>query len=152
MAREKNLEEIKIIAPLMFCAFFVSISGITYQLIIGGISSYLLGNSVYQFSITIGLFMTALGIGSLFSKYIEKDLMSKFMLVETLLGLVGGITGVILFYSYAISELYIVIMFLLIIAIGSLTGLELPILTRIIEDYEDLKITLKIMNRFLKLS
>lgn len=142
MARENNLEEIKIITPLMFCAFFVSISGITYQLIIGGISSYLLGNSIYQFSITIGLFMTALGIGSLFSKYIEEGLMSKFMLVETLLGLVGGITGVLLFYSYASSDLYIVIMFLLIISIGSLTGLELPLLTRIIEEYEDLKITL----------
>ncbi|WP_018247375.1 polyamine aminopropyltransferase [Orenia marismortui] len=140
--KEKKLEDIKIVAPLMFCTFFVAISGIVYQLIIGGISSYLLGNSIYQFSITIGLFMTSMGLGSLVSKYIEVNLMGKFMIIETLLGLVGGISGFLLFYSYALSDIYLVVMYGLILVIGSLTGLELPLLTRIIEKYEDLKITL----------
>ncbi len=72
----KNKRE-KSIISLLTCAFFVAIASIVYELIMAGISSYLLGNSVYQFSITIGLFMTAMGLGSLFSKKIENNLMSK---------------------------------------------------------------------------
>ncbi|MFW5972085.1 MAG: polyamine aminopropyltransferase [Bacillota bacterium] len=128
--------------PLMFCTFFVAIASIVYELIIGGISSYLLGNSVYQFSITIGLFMTAMGIGSYLSKYLEDDLMTKFMYIEVLLAFFGGTCGLVLFYSYAVVGVYVPVMFFLIIIIGILTGFELPLLTRIIREYNELKITL----------
>ncbi|MEO0320177.1 MAG: hypothetical protein AAF199_04695, partial [Pseudomonadota bacterium] len=49
----------------------VALCGIVYELIIGAVSSYLLGNSVYQFSITIGFFMFAMGAGSFVSQYIR---------------------------------------------------------------------------------
>ncbi len=127
------------IIPLLTCAFVVAIASIVYELIIGGISSYLLGNSVYQFSITIGLFMTSMGLGSFFSKYIDEDLIMKFMLIEIALALIGGTCGFILFYSYAVMDIYVPVMFLLIVVIGTLTGFELPLITRIIGDYKQLK-------------
>lgn len=127
------------ILPLLTCAFVVAIASIVYELIIGGISSYLLGNSVYQFSITIGLFMTSMGLGSFFSKYIDEDLMMKFMFIEIALALIGGTCGFILFYSYAVMNTYIPVMFLMIVIIGTLTGFELPLVTRIIGDYKQLK-------------
>lgn len=134
-----KVQKAKSVVPLLSCTFIVAIASIVYELIIGGISSYLLGNSVYQFSITIGLFMTAMGIGSFFSKYMEKDLMLKFMIIEIALALIGGSGGFILFYSYAVLKIYIPIMFMLIIIIGMLTGFELPLLTRIIREYDNLK-------------
>ncbi|MTI61735.1 MAG: spermidine synthase [Firmicutes bacterium] len=125
--------------PFLTCAFVVAIASIVYELIIGGISSYLLGNSVYQFSITIGLFMTSMGLGSLFSKYIEEDLIFKFMLIEVALALIGGSCGLILFYSYAVLNSYLPIMFLLTVIIGTLTGFELPLVTRIVGSFNQLK-------------
>ncbi|MEJ6951001.1 polyamine aminopropyltransferase [Natronospora cellulosivora (SeqCode)] len=134
-----KVEQAKKVFPFLSCAFVVSIASIVYELLIGGISSYLLGNSVYQFSITIGLFMTAMGLGSYLSKYIQDNLMEKFMFIEIFLALIGGSAGFILFYSYAVLSIYVPIMFLLIISIGTLTGFELPLLTRIIKKYGDLK-------------
>ncbi|WP_255363837.1 MULTISPECIES: polyamine aminopropyltransferase [unclassified Candidatus Frackibacter] len=136
------MDSLKRVTPLMLGTFFVAIASIIYELIIAGISSYLLGNSVYQFSITIGLFMTSMGIGALISKYIERDLITKFILIEIALGLIGGTVAMILFYTYANTNIYVLIMYLAILVIGILTGLELPLLTRVIKEYGEFKIIL----------
>lgn len=56
--------------PLLIGTFVIAVSGLVYELIAGTLSSYLLGDSVYQFSIVIGLFMTAMGLGSYLSRFI----------------------------------------------------------------------------------
>ena len=63
---------------------------IIYELIIASMSSYLLGNSIYQFSITIGLFMTSMGLGSFLSKYVLRRLIDRFVLVEVGIGVLGA--------------------------------------------------------------
>ena len=42
---------------LMFTTFIISGCSIIYELLISSVSSYLLGDSIAQFSITIGLYM-----------------------------------------------------------------------------------------------
>ena len=113
-----------------------------YELGIGSLSSYLLGNSVYQFSVTIGLFMTAMGIGSYASKYVTRHLIETFVFVELAIGLSGGFSCPILFAAYSFNLLYIPTMWGLIILIGTLIGLELPLLTRIFREYTTLRIAL----------
>ncbi|MGL4848928.1 MAG: polyamine aminopropyltransferase, partial [Clostridium sp.] len=125
------------ITPILFAVFLIAICGIIYELIIGAISSYLMGDSVKQYSITIGLFMSAMGIGSAMSKRIDKNLFDKFIIVELLLGVVGGFSGFILFYTYAYTEIYFVFMYICIIIIGILVGLEIPILTRMLDEEEE---------------
>ena len=49
---------------LLVTTLIISICSIIYELIISSITSYLLGDSITQFSITIGLYMSAMGIGS----------------------------------------------------------------------------------------
>ena len=71
---------------LLLSVSIIAICAIVYELGIGSLSSYLLGNSVYQFSITIGLFMTAMGIGSYLSKYITRQLITAFIRVELVIG------------------------------------------------------------------
>lgn len=111
----------------------VALCGIVYELIIGTVSSYLLGNSVYQFSITIGFFMFAMGIGSYLSKFIGGNLVANFVIVETVLALVGGICSLALFFAFPFAPaLYQLVMFFFIFAIGALVGLEIPLLTRIL--------------------
>ena len=118
---------------LLFAISVVALCGIVYELIIGTISSYLLGNSVYQFSLTIGFFMFAMGIGSYLSKFIHGNLIRNFIYVEIGLSIVGGICSLALFYAFPFSPgLYQTVMFSFILAIGTLVGLEIPLLTRIL--------------------
>ena len=86
---------------LLLSVSIIAICAIVYELGIGSLSSYLLGNSVYQFSITIGLFMTAMGIGSYLSKYITRQLITAFIRVELVIGCIGGFSCPILFAAYS---------------------------------------------------
>ena len=121
-------------AVLLLSVFVVGLCTIVYELLIGSISSYLLGDSITQFSITIGLTMTAMGIGTLFSRKIQGNLILWFIAIEIALGLVGGFSVPILFAVYAATDLYYPAMITLIMAVGILIGLEIPLLTRVMEN------------------
>jgi hypothetical protein len=83
--------------------------------------------------------MTAMGIGTLVSRFFNKNLIYWFILVELLIAIIGGLSVPILYYVYSIQFFYYPIMCLLIIAIGTLIGVEIPLLTRIMEEYFQLK-------------
>lgn len=119
---------------LLVTTLLISICSIIYELMISSISTYLNGDSIKQFSITIGLYMSAMGIGSYLSKYIKNKLFNKFVTIELLTGCIGGFSTFILFMSNIYTDIYYLIMYIVIIAIGILVGLEIPILTRIIEE------------------
>ena len=130
---------------LLFSVCLIATCAIIYELIIAAVSSYLLGNSVYQFSVTIGLFMSSMGLGSYLSRYFSRCLVNRFILIEIAIALIGGISSAALFNTYIFYEsaaVYLVVMFILITSIGTLVGLEIPILTRIIGQYDSLRVTL----------
>lgn len=118
---------------LLVSILIVALCGIAYELIISTVSSYLLGNSVYQFSLTIGTFMFAMGIGSYLSKLLGKNLLHNFVLIEIAIALVGGACSMILFMTFPLANaLYTFVMYSLILIIGALVGMEIPILTTIL--------------------
>lgn len=119
---------------LLVTVLLISICSIIYELIISSISSYLQGDSVLQFSVTIGLYMSAMGVGSYISKYLKEKLFNKFIFIEMSIGILGGFSSLILFLVNIYTNIYILIMYILIILIGIFVGLEIPILTRIIEE------------------
>ena len=119
---------------LLVTTLLISICSIIYELLISSISSYIQGDSITQFSITIGLYMSAMGIGSYLSKFIKEKLFNKFIFIEMSVGILGGLSSLILFLSNIYTNIYDLIMYVLIIAIGIFVGLEIPILTRIIEE------------------
>ncbi|HOS41308.1 MAG TPA: polyamine aminopropyltransferase, partial [Spirochaetota bacterium] len=90
---------------LLFSVFILSLCGIVYELVLGSLATYLLGNPVQQYSITIGIFLSAMGLGSYLSRYITKDLVRNFILIEAVLGLVGGVSVTVLsvFFTYLLS-------------------------------------------------
>jgi spermidine synthase len=127
---------------LLTSIFVVALCGIAYELIIGTVSSYLLGNSVYQFSITIGLFMFAMGAGAYVSKLFIGRLISAFIVIETAVSLIGGLCSLILFLVFPYFAFYKPTMYALIIVIGVLVGLEIPILTRILSQTQSLRFSI----------
>lgn len=128
---------------LMLTTLMISGCSMVYELIISAVSSYLVGDSTLQYSITIGLYMCALGIGSYLSKFIRRDLWEWFARVEIGIGIIGGCSALSLFLANLYLESYALVMYVEIIAIGTLAGLEIPLLTRIIqEDQQELRVTL----------
>jgi spermidine synthase len=117
---------------LLISVMVVALCGITYELIVATVSSYLLGNSVYQFSLTIGLFMFAMGAGSHLTRHIGSRLVERFVTVEMAVALVGGLSSTILFLVFPYYAFYRPVMYGLVIVIGILVGLEIPLLTRIL--------------------
>lgn len=120
---------------LLISILLIALCGIAYQLIIGTVSSYLLGNSVYQFSLTIGFFMFAMGVGSYLSKLLGDNLIQNFITVEIVISLVGGVCSLLLFMAFPmVRALYDATMYSLILIIGALVGMEIPILTGILAE------------------
>ena len=120
---------------LLFSILVVALCGIVYELIIGTVSSYLLGNSVYQFSFTIGFFMFAMGVGSLVSKYFDDNYVRNFICIEIVIALIGGVSSILLFMAFPfVRVLYELVMYSLILMIGALVGMEIPILTTLLSE------------------
>lgn len=126
-------------ATLLFSIMVIATNGVIYELLIGGYSSYLLGDSITQFSLTIGLFMSSMGIGSWLTQFFERDLERRFIEVEIGLAVVGGPTVLLLAMAHIHTRYYTWAMFGMIIAIGALIGFEIPLVTRIVHKYGSLK-------------
>ena len=86
---------------LLFSVFVIASCGLAYELIAGALSSYLLGDSVMQFSTVIGCYLFAMGVGSWLAKYVQRDLIGRFVRIELMVGVVGGFTAVGLFFLFA---------------------------------------------------
>lgn len=139
-----NVEDVaqlskKQLAILQLSVLAVALCGIVYELLIATVSSYLLGDSVKQFSLTIGLFMAAMGLGAYITKFINRLLIARFVVIEVCIALVGGLSTVILFFVFPYSVFYQPTMYTLIVVIGTLVGMEIPLLTRILSRTSALK-------------
>ncbi len=129
--------------PLLFVVLIISGCSMCYELIISALSTYLLGNSVLQYSVTIGLYMAAMGLGAYLSKFVTRRLFRRFAQIELAVGLLGGTSSLVLFLAHLYLHGFRVLMYALVILIGILVGAEIPILTRIVEgDKRHLRLTL----------
>jgi spermidine synthase len=124
---------------LIYAAFVAGLCSIVYELLIATTVSYFLGNSVRYFSVTIGLYMAAMGIGSFVSKYVDSEVLYKFIVIEVALGLLGGLSIPLLYLSYAVDGLFVPTYVALTVSVGFLIGLEIPFLTRLMESFQSLK-------------
>lgn len=128
----------------MSIALFVSVCliaacGLIYELVAGALASYLLGDSVTQFSTVIGTYLFAMGIGSWLSRYIVRGVVSRFVQVELLVGVIGGFSSMLLFLSFAYTSAFRPVLYGTVLSIGTLVGLEIPLLMRILRDRFEFK-------------
>ncbi len=117
----------------------VATCGLIYELLAGTLASYVLGDSVTQFSIVIGVYLSALGLGAWLSRFVEENLARCFVEVELGVALVGGASAPLLFFCFAYLSWFRVALFGVVLVIGTLVGLELPLLMRILKDHLDFR-------------
>jgi spermidine synthase len=119
---------------LLFAVFTIATCGLIYELVAGTLASYLLGDSVKQFSFIIGVYLFSMGIGSYFSKFLTKNLLNTFIEIEILVGLIGGLSSVVLFLLFESTYAFQFILYLFVFITGCLVGLEIPLLMNILKD------------------
>ena len=94
---------------LLLSVFVIATCGLVYELISGTLASYLLGDSVTQFSTVIGVYLFSMGIGSYLSRHINRNIAGVFIKVELIIGVVGGCSSALLFLLFVADCLYIII-------------------------------------------
>jgi spermidine synthase len=126
---------------LLASVFTIATCGLVYELIAGTLASYLLGDSVTQFSTVIGVYLFAMGVGSWLSKYVKGDVLAFFIRVEFIIGIVGGFSALVLFALFSHVASFRVLLYGIVFLTGTLVGLEIPLLLRLLKDqlkFEDL--------------
>ena len=118
---------------LLASVFVIAACGLVYELAAGALASYLLGDSVLQFSTVIGTYLFAMGIGSYLSRFFERQLPAHFLRIELLVALVGGALPAILFLANAFAPgAFRFLLYTLVLLVGTLVGLEIPLVMRIL--------------------
>ncbi len=126
---------------LLVAVFVIAVCGLIYELLAAALSSYLLGGSVTQFSIVIGVFLTAMGLGSFLTRHIEDNLVDVFVGIQIGIGLSGGLSAAVLLLAFALAPTYQAILIIVLLVTGTMVGMEIPLLIRILEKQAALRIT-----------
>lgn len=119
---------------LLISVFLVATCGLIYELIAGALASYLLGDSVLQFSTIIGCYLFAMGVGSYLSKYVGRRYPSvAFIRLQNSIAFLGGFSAAIMHLSYSYSGGFRLVLYLLVFLIGMLVGVEIPLIMNILK-------------------
>lgn len=124
---------------LLASVLLIAACGLVYELVAGALASYLLGDSVTQFSTVIGTYLFAMGVGSGLSRFITRGVAARFVLIELMVGLVGGFSSTLLFLAFGYTDAFRVALYVIVFVVGVLVGLEIPLLMRILRERFDFK-------------
>ncbi|MDJ0696443.1 polyamine aminopropyltransferase [Mastigocoleus sp. MO_188.B34] len=133
---------------LLAAAAVSSGSGLAVELLLGTLASYLVGNQALAYGIAVGGFLAAMGIGSYLSRFIapkaegiilQRNLLLAFTWVELLIAPLTAFLPLGLFALFVLGGSIWLGLFLVTILLGILAGLEVPLLTRILEEAEGVR-------------
>lgn len=120
---------------LFIITFLVAFCTIIYELVYSQLLTIIFGGTVLRYSITIGLFLFSLGVGSFLYNYLAKyDKKKLFIFIEICLSLVGffGVVFIICFnsfFSFLPHLLKVCVSNIPVVLVGILSGLDLPLLS-----------------------
>ena len=136
---------------LKLALFATGLSGIVAEYILATLATYTIGNSVIQWTLILSTMLFAMGLGSRLSKQIDNYLLERFIVIEFLLSLFVSFSALL---TYAITayvafndelviyslRLDVVFIYSLSVIIGLLIGMEIPLVIRLNDKYESLKV------------
>lgn len=121
---------------LALTMLFTGAAGLIYEYVLSTVFSYLLGSSIEQFSITIGIMFAMMGLGGWLQTYLKHSLVEYFIAAELLLVLLGGFAPIFLQWAYAaLPTDFVWIKLAYPAMISILIGIEIPLVMRINERF-----------------
>lgn len=124
---------------LLIAAAVSSGCGLAAELLLGTLASYLVGNQALAYGVAVGGFLAAMGIGAYLSRFIQGNLLINFIKIELSIAPLTALLPLGLFGLFVVDSSLWIGLVLVTILLGTLAGLEVPILTRLIEEYEGVK-------------
>lgn len=125
---------------LLMAVFVVAACGLVYELAAAALASYVLGDSILQFSTVIGSYLFAMGIGSWLTRYFDRDLPAHFLRIELLIALFGGLLPATLMLVNALRPgAFQTVLYGQVMLVGVLVGLEIPLVVRILRQHVGLR-------------
>jgi spermidine synthase len=127
---------------LKACIFATGLAGIVAEYVMSTLASYLLGNTVLQWTLIVSFMLFAMGIGSRLSKFIKNDILDSFIFIEFSLSIFCAISAVFTYFLTAYTQSIAPVIYLFSISIGILIGLEIPLATRLNNYFEELRVNI----------
>jgi len=120
--------------PVYLTVLVIASCGLVYELVAGTLASYLLGDSVTQFSLVIGIYLTAMGLGAWLTKFVTRNVARRFVEAEIAVALIGGLSAPALFFAFSSPRWFGPVFFGVVLLIGILVGVEIPLMMRLLKD------------------
>lgn len=122
---------------LMTAMLSTGAAGLIMEYVLATVSTYVLGNSIEQFSMVIATMLLAMGVAAYLQRFVgDSHLIEKFVAVEIALALLGGFAPLMIYGAYAVLDTYFSVAMMGTVAlIGLLIGFEIPIVIRLNERY-----------------
>ena len=124
---------------LKVCVFTTGCATMVTEYTLATLASYLLGNSILQWTVVISLMLFSMGLGSRYSRKYKTDLLDRFTLTEFGLSFLCTFSAMFCFWISAYTIHFGLVVYGVACMIGFMTGLEIPLITRINESYESLR-------------
>lgn len=121
---------------IVIATFFAASGGILFEIFMGSFGSYLFGDSVKVFSLTMGVYMFSMGLGAFAIPSQSTQFGKKFLLVETSLALIHLIFPILIWFAYVNGTMAVPLFWLTLMLSGILVGAEIPLLLGIIREEE----------------
>lgn len=118
-----------VLATVFVCAA----CGLVYELELLALGSYLIGDSVTQASVVLSVMVFAMGVGSLLAKALRDRPAFGFAAIESALALLGGLSAMALYASFAWLGESRPALVAFSFGIGVLIGAEIPLLMVLIQ-------------------
>lgn len=120
---------------LAFCMFSTGASGLVNEYVLATLTTYILGNSIEQFSIVIASMMLMMGVsGFVQSKMSDENLINKFIILEAVMAIFCAFAPLAIYSAYAyLTDHFLYIHYFFVLMVGFLIGFEIPLVMRIIE-------------------
>jgi len=122
------------------------------ELLLGTLASYLVGNQALAYGVAVGGFLAAMGVGSYLSRFIavpdsepadpqgrdrlrqeQQQLLTAFAQIELAIAPLSALLPLGLFVLFVVNGPVWIGLFLVTLLLGTLAGLEVPLLTRVLE-------------------
>lgn len=118
--------------------FTTGASGLVNEYVLATITTYILGNSIEQFSMVIASMMLMMGVSGLVqSKMSDNNLLQKFIAVEVIMALLGGFAPLAIYAAYGYLEnSFQIVHYFFVLSVGFLIGFEIPLVMRIIDQHK----------------
>ena len=124
---------------LKICVFTTGCVAIVTEYTLATLASYLLGDSILQWPIVISFMLFSMGLGSRYSRNFEAQLLDRFVLTEFGLSFLCTFSAMFCFWISAYTMHFGLVIYGVACMIGFMTGLEIPLITRINQTYEPLR-------------